>query len=178
MVVALMACTGSTPPVGVVDPVGSGDSAGCIDDYCPPEIGQPDAGVPVVGTTTTTNPTDTTGGTTNDAGTCVECEAGTQCIAGQCVIVSDPGQPDGGTTDTGCKIDTDCQPGNLCDTNTHACVPDDSGPVDPGNSCGNGKILVCHLPPGNPANLHDICVGAPAVPAHLAHGDYLGACTP
>jgi hypothetical protein len=35
---------------------------------------------------------------------------------------------------------------------------------------------LCHLPPGNPANAHTITVGAPAVRAHLAHGDTIGAC--
>jgi hypothetical protein len=34
-------------------------------------------------------------------------------------------------------------------------------------------VTICHVPPGNPANAHSITVGAPAVPAHLAHGDPL-----
>lgn len=38
------------------------------------------------------------------------------------------------------------------------------------------KTTVCHIPPGNPANEHTICVGNPAVPAHMAHGDFLGSC--
>jgi hypothetical protein len=38
------------------------------------------------------------------------------------------------------------------------------------------KTTICHIPPGNPANAHTLCVGNPAVPAHLDHGDYLGAC--
>lgn len=38
------------------------------------------------------------------------------------------------------------------------------------------KTTVCHIPPGNPANAHTICVGNPAVPAHLGHGDHLGTC--
>ncbi len=38
------------------------------------------------------------------------------------------------------------------------------------------KVTICHIPPGNPANAHTITVGAPAVRAHLAHGDHLGAC--
>jgi subtilase family serine protease len=44
--------------------------------------------------------------------------------------------------------------------------------------CGNNnnKVVVCHLPPGNPENLQIICVAPSAVPAHLAHGDYLGIC--
>lgn len=44
--------------------------------------------------------------------------------------------------------------------------------------CGNNmdKVAVCHVPPGNPANAHTICISANAVPAHLAHGCHLGAC--
>jgi hypothetical protein len=43
--------------------------------------------------------------------------------------------------------------------------------------CLHGKELVCHIPPGNPANAHTICVGKPAVEPHVAnHGDTLGAC--
>jgi hypothetical protein len=38
------------------------------------------------------------------------------------------------------------------------------------------KTTICHIPPGNPANAHTLCVGNPAVPAHLAHGDHTGAC--
>jgi uncharacterized membrane protein YgcG len=40
----------------------------------------------------------------------------------------------------------------------------------------DGKVHICHIPPGNPANAHTISVGAPAVQAHLAHGDYVGSC--
>jgi hypothetical protein len=44
--------------------------------------------------------------------------------------------------------------------------------------CGphNNKVLVCHVPPGDLMNAHDICVSQNAVPAHLAHGDHLGSC--
>jgi hypothetical protein len=38
------------------------------------------------------------------------------------------------------------------------------------------KVNICHLPPGNPGNPQNISVGAPAVRAHLDHGDKLGAC--
>lgn len=38
------------------------------------------------------------------------------------------------------------------------------------------KVTLCHIPPGNPAARHTITIGAPAVRAHLAHGDYLGRC--
>ena len=38
------------------------------------------------------------------------------------------------------------------------------------------KVLICHIPPGNPDNRHTIRVSENAVPAHLAHGDFLGPC--
>jgi hypothetical protein len=41
-----------------------------------------------------------------------------------------------------------------------------------------GKVVLCHVPPGNPGNAHTIMVGQAAVAAHLAHGDYLGPCQP
>lgn len=40
----------------------------------------------------------------------------------------------------------------------------------------DGKVKICHIPPGNPANRHTIWVSQNAVNAHLAHGDYLGDC--
>lgn len=41
---------------------------------------------------------------------------------------------------------------------------------------GQQKVQVCHRPPGNPSNYQTITIGAPALPAHLAHGDLAGAC--
>jgi hypothetical protein len=46
-------------------------------------------------------------------------------------------------------------------------------------SCTGHKVLICHIPPGNPANEHSICVGEPAVAPHMRlHGDFVGACGP
>ena len=47
-------------------------------------------------------------------------------------------------------------------------------------ACTNPKKeLVCHIPPGNPDNEHEICVGKAAVDAHVQHhGDLLGPCAP
>lgn len=57
------------------------------------------------------------------------------------------------------------------------------GTVDPTadlHACDPGsvkKTTICHIPPGNPANAHTICVGNAAVPAHLQnHGDSIGPC--
>jgi hypothetical protein len=39
------------------------------------------------------------------------------------------------------------------------------------------KTTICHVPPGNPANAHTLCIGNAAVKHHLAnHPDYLGPC--
>lgn len=45
--------------------------------------------------------------------------------------------------------------------------------------CGNddGKVLLCHIPPGNIGNPQSICISATAVPAHLGHGCFLGDCS-
>jgi hypothetical protein len=40
----------------------------------------------------------------------------------------------------------------------------------------NVKILICHVPPGNPDNAHEISVDESAVDKHLAHGDTRGPC--
>lgn len=40
-----------------------------------------------------------------------------------------------------------------------------------------GKITICHVPPGNPANRHTLTVGAPAWKAHRRHGDHRGPCS-
>ncbi len=45
--------------------------------------------------------------------------------------------------------------------------------------CGNNnKVLLCHVPPGNPANAHTICISPNAVAAHLENheGDHCGPC--
>jgi uncharacterized membrane protein YgcG len=48
----------------------------------------------------------------------------------------------------------------------HVCAPGDTH-----------KTTICHIPPGNPANAHTLCIGNAAVPAHLEnHGDSLGQC--
>src|SRR5262245_20267152 len=44
-------------------------------------------------------------------------------------------------------------------------------------TCNGHKVLICHIPPGNPANAHTICVSEHAVPAHQSHhGDPVGEC--
>ncbi len=43
---------------------------------------------------------------------------------------------------------------------------------------GGGPTTICHLPPGDPDAAHTITVSAAALPAHLGHGDPIGACAP
>ena len=47
------------------------------------------------------------------------------------------------------------------------------GPCAPGP---NGKVTICHVPPGNPDNAHTISVSPNAANAHLGHGDFCGPC--
>jgi hypothetical protein len=52
-----------------------------------------------------------------------------------------------------------------------------AAPTQNGHVAGDGKITLCHVPPGNPANAHTITVGGPAWNGHRNHkGDYLGPC--
>jgi len=39
------------------------------------------------------------------------------------------------------------------------------------------KIEICHVPPGNPDNVHTLSISVNAMRAHLAHGDYMDECT-
>ena len=38
---------------------------------------------------------------------------------------------------------------------------------------GNEKITICHVPPGNPGNCHEITISTNALDAHYGHGDRL-----
>ena len=38
------------------------------------------------------------------------------------------------------------------------------------------KVEICHIPPGNPDNIHTLTVSENALSAHLAHGDTCGPC--
>lgn len=38
------------------------------------------------------------------------------------------------------------------------------------------SVTICHFPPGNPENAHEITIGVSAVSAHMAHGDTYGGC--
>jgi hypothetical protein len=44
-------------------------------------------------------------------------------------------------------------------------------------AASSSKVCICHIPPGNPSNAHTICIGEPAVRAHLRHGDTMGECS-
>jgi hypothetical protein len=44
------------------------------------------------------------------------------------------------------------------------------------NENSYGKVVLCHIPPGNPESRQTLTVDATAVPDHLGHGDYLGPC--
>jgi prepilin-type N-terminal cleavage/methylation domain-containing protein len=61
-------------------------------------------------------------------------------------------------------------PGNL----TH--FVHDHSAAECAATTATGKVVMCHVPPGNPGNSHTITISPSAVPAHLAHGDYFLSC--
>ena len=66
----------------------------------------------------------------------------------------------------------DCPPGDDDDDD------DDDDCVGPCCPNPQGKVTICHFPPGNPENNHTLVIGASAVPAHLSNhpGDHCGPC--
>ena len=48
----------------------------------------------------------------------------------------------------------------------------------PNAAKAESNVTICHIPPGDPANAHTTIVDDHSLPAHLAHGDQLGACAP
>jgi len=55
-------------------------------------------------------------------------------------------------------------------------VKSNSGKKGGSSSSSSSKVAVCHIPPGNPSARKTLYLPPTAVPAHLAHGDYLGTC--
>ncbi len=51
-------------------------------------------------------------------------------------------------------------------------------PTDAGGGGAEQKMTICHIPPGNPSKAKTLDIGSSAWPAHQAHGDTEGACTP
>jgi hypothetical protein len=81
---------------------------------------------------------------------------------------------------TACGLSNSGQP-NTTDDPTFSLTGTEQLPLvleDGGYVCPSPKkVLICHIPPGNPANAHTICVAVPAVEAHQGHhGDTDGAC--
>ena len=56
------------------------------------------------------------------------------------------------------------------------CDSTPNGDENEGGNNNNGKITICHYPPGNSGNVQTIEISVSAWPAHEAHGDSLGAC--
>jgi hypothetical protein len=94
-----------------------------------------------------------------------------------------PGNPDAMHTVT---VGASAVPAHLAHGDAEGVCEETDAPVDDGDEGEEGedeaeddgeiKVLVCHVPPGNPENPHTIEVGESAVPAHLAHGDTEGEC--
>ncbi len=100
-----------------------------------------------------------------------------------CPNTTNPGQADADCDGVGDACDL-CDGGDDSIDNNNDGLPDCAyfpgmNHLESSWKCGNNnnKVSICHVPPGNPANAHTICVSPNAVPAHLGHaGDYVGPC--
>ena len=63
-----------------------------------------------------------------------------------------------------------CEPFDDCNENGIPDADEMDGELD------GGKVIICHLPPGNPRNPQTIAVAPSAVSMHLDHGDHVGRC--
>nr|MBA3283817.1 T9SS type A sorting domain-containing protein [Nitrosopumilus sp.] len=50
--------------------------------------------------------------------------------------------------------------------------------IDCSNQQNAGKVTICRVPPGNPANCQTMCVAVSAAQALLNNGSYIGPCLP
>ena len=85
----------------------------------------------------------------------------------------------GETTETITVCPTTTTTYSVTITDADGCVATDDVLVEVVDvRCGNKlhKVEICHIPPGNMLEPQTLCVGTPAVFAHLAHGDHLGVC--
>ncbi len=76
-----------------------------------------------------------------------------------------------------CVVDNDQRgvlrpQGDGCDIGSYELEPADPCADDD----GDGRVTICHVPPGNTGNAHTINVSVNALPKHLAHGDTCGPC--
>jgi hypothetical protein len=99
-----------------------------------------------------------------DAGDNTAVPAGVKTdLAGNPRFADDPNTPDTGNPDgTNPIVDMGAYefgPSDLC-----------------ADEDGDGRVTICHIPPGNPDNARTITVRVNAIPAHLAHGDYCEPC--
>ena len=96
--------------------------------------------------------------------------SGSQADHKQAVCHIPPGNPDNAHT---IVVDDSAVQTHLDHGDTLGPCPEEPGPPD---DQYEEKVLICHIPPGNPENAHTISVSVNAVPAHLAHGDTEGPC--
>ena len=61
-----------------------------------------------------------------------------------------------------------------CPLGTGASTPQLTGSVKDPNK--PNKVIICHVPPGNPENAHTKSISESAIESHRAHGDYDGEC--
>jgi hypothetical protein len=91
---------------------------------------------------------------------------------------TDTATPTNTPTDTPTNTTTPTDTATPTATNTLTDTPTATPALCGAFPCGDGKVSLCHFPPGNPANAQTLCIDRSAVPAHLTnHGDRCGPCS-
>ncbi len=139
--------------------VGCTDNDDCTIDYCDPATG------------CVNEPIDC-----DDDDDCSidSCDSERGCV--YTYVECDDGDP---CTDDVCEFDAggcvaypiECPEGQVCEPASGECVEEQ----DP-CACDDGRVTLCHIPPGNSAKARTITVGCAARDRHLAHGDTCGPC--
>ena len=108
---------------------------------------------------------------------CDDCASGTVDAANDGLDTDRDGLCDlGDPDDDNDGIEDECDSNALVDNFTFNGVENLPAEWICGNNSKKPKVYICHIPPGNPANAHTICVSPNAVQAHLDHGCMLGEC--
>ena len=178
--------TGCDPASGCThDPVPCPEGEACNSDSCMCEVIPCETNADCDDGDNCTTDVCTENGCTNDPVTCEDdgnpctddgCDPDTGCTHTPNNDPCDDG--DACTNDDMCGEDgcvhgtpVQCPRGQSCDPASGECVE-----VQDPCACVDGRVTLCHMPPGNRANGGTITVGCAAGDKHLAHGDTCSPC--
>ncbi len=167
-------------------------------DLCPDDPGKIDPGACGCGLPDTDSDGD---GAPDCVDACPD-DPNDECLEGEDAVCGNGAMEEGETCDDGNTQNGDCcssscqMESDVC-SNIASCQPtvppgmvrNDDGTCGPESHPNQDKVVICHVPPGNPAAAHTIIISSSAwkgdctgLPEHACHcagchgGDYLGTC--